>query len=84
MPRSPILSKEPWLANTPADTLTNNTDNAYVGLGGPNCNSIDPADAGTGNRGTGDCFYYNSFQTSVFDPVTNARWDTSDTSRLGR
>ena len=80
MDASVTYSQRAVVNNTPADTLTNNTDNAYVGLGGPNCNSIDAADAGSGNLGTGDCFYYNSFQTSVFDPVTNARWDTSDTS----
>ena len=50
-------SERTVVANTPGDTLTNNTDAAYVGLGGPNCNSIDTADAGSGNLGTGDCFY---------------------------
>jgi iron complex outermembrane receptor protein len=36
--------------------------------------------ARNGDASNGDCFYYNPFQTSVFDPVTGARWNTADTS----
>ncbi len=64
---------------TPSDTITSNTDAAYVGLGGIDCNPL-TGTPGSGNMGTGNCFYYNPFQTSRFDPVTGARWDTSDTS----
>jgi len=60
-----------------SDTLTNNTNAAYVGLGGPSCNQF-TGTAGSGNLGTGNCFYYNNFQTSVFDPVTGQRWNASD------
>ena len=66
-------------SNTRSDTLTSAVDAAYVGLGGSECDAINGT-PGSGNRGDGDCFFYNPFQTSVFDPVTGARWDTSDTS----
>lgn len=62
-----------------SDTLTANVNAAYVGLGGPSCNPLSGT-PGSGNLGTGDCYYYNNFATSVYDPETNARWDTSDTS----
>jgi outer membrane receptor for ferrienterochelin and colicin len=68
--------------SNPGDTLTSNTNNAYIGLGGPACNQQDQsaANIGSGNLGTGDCYFYNNFATSVYDPVSGARWDTSDTS----
>jgi iron complex outermembrane receptor protein len=80
MDASATYSKRNSLAINPSDSLTDNTNLAYVGLGGPSCNSIDTANAGSGNLGTGDCYYYNSFQTSVYDPVTSQRWNTTDTS----
>jgi iron complex outermembrane receptor protein len=76
---SSTYSQRELVASTPSDTLTNNTNAAYVGLGGPLCNQQSGV-AGSGNQGSGDCFYYNSFQTSVFDPVTGARWNTADSS----
>jgi len=66
-------------SSTRSDTLTNLTNNAYAGFGGPSCNPL-TGTAGSGNMGTGDCFFYNPFATSRFDPVTGARWNTSDTS----
>lgn len=61
----------------PTDVLSDRMDLAFRGLGGPTCNPVFGI-PGSGNLGTGDCFYYNSFQTSVYDPVTGARWDTND------
>ena len=63
----------------PSDTLTSNVDASYVGLGGADCDSLS-GDPGSGNLGTGSCYFYNSFQTSVYDPVTGEKWDTADTS----
>jgi len=79
MDASLTVSERRLHAATPADTLTDNTNAAYVGLGGPLCNQI-TGSAGSGNLGTGTCFYYNNFQTSVYDPVTGNRWNTSDAS----
>lgn len=66
-------------SSTGSDTITSNTNAAYQGLGGPNCNSLSGT-PGSGNDGTGACFFYNPFATSVYDPVTGARWDASDTT----
>jgi hypothetical protein len=66
-------------ASTGSDTVTRNTDLAYNGFGGPDCSPL-TGTAGSGNFGTGSCYYYNPFGTSKFDPTTGARWDTSDTS----
>ncbi|MDP6375993.1 MAG: TonB-dependent receptor [Pseudomonadales bacterium] len=66
-------------AVTPSDTITSHTDAAYAGLGGVDCDPLNGV-PGSGNLGTGNCFYYNPFGTSRFDPVTGARWDTSDAS----
>ncbi len=52
---------------TRSDTITSKTDLAYVGLGGPGCNSVSGI-AGSGNLGMGDCFYYNPFASSNFKP----------------
>ena len=65
--------------HNPADTLTSNTNAAYAGLGGPVCNAA-TGTPGSGNLGTGDCYFYNSFQTSRYDPITGSLWDTSDKS----
>ena len=70
MDASITSSKRKGVNFNPSDTITSNVDLAYVGLGGPNCKSSNPADAGSGHLGPGNCFYYNNFQTSVFDPVT--------------
>ena len=74
-----IYSRNRLDLNWPVDTLTSHMDLAFAGLGGPGC---DPHTGipGSGNLGTGRCYYYNSFQTSVYDPVTGERWDTTDTS----
>ena len=74
-----IYSRNRLDLNWPVDTLTSRMDLAFAGLGGPDC---DPHTGipGSGNLGAGRCYYYNSFQTSVYDPVTGARWDTTDTS----
>ncbi len=69
-------------SNTRSDTITSEVDAAYVGLGGPDCDTINGT-PGSGNLGTGGCFFYNPFQTSVFDPITGARWNTADTSIWG-
>lgn len=63
----------------PSDTLTSNVNAAYLGLGGASC---DPATGtpGSGNLGVGDCYFYNSFQTNRYDPVTGNPWNTSDNS----
>lgn len=42
------------------DTRIDRLAYAYRGLGGPNCD-IDLGTPGSGNLGTGDCFYYNPF-----------------------
>jgi iron complex outermembrane recepter protein len=42
------------------DTAIDRLAFAYRGLGGPNCD-IDAGVPGSGNLGTGDCFYYNPF-----------------------
>ena len=63
----------------PSDTITDRVDQAFVGLGGLDCDPLSGV-PGSGNTGTGDCFFYNPFQTSVFDPVTGARWNTADNS----
>ena len=74
-----VYSRNRLVLNWPVDTLTSRMDLAFAGLGGPGC---DPhtGTPGSGNLGTGDCYYYNSFQTSVYDPVTGARWNSADTS----
>ncbi len=54
------------------DTRTDNLAYAYRGLGGPNCDQAafyaDPTGSGivpgSGNLGTGDCFYYNPFTSA--------------------
>ncbi len=79
MDASATFSQRRIAAQTPSDTLTSNTNAAYAGLGGRECNQI-TGTKGSGNDGTGNCFYYNSFQTSVYDPVTGAKWNASDTS----
>ncbi len=63
----------------PSDTVTSNVDAAYFGLGGADCDPLSGT-AGSGNLGTGACYYYNNFQTSVYDPVTGAKWNAADTS----
>ncbi len=63
----------------PSDSLTSNVNAAYGGLGGPSCDA-DTGIPGSGNLGTGQCYYYNSFQTSRYDPVTGQLWDTADNS----
>ena len=74
-----VWSRNQLDLNWPVDTLTSRMDLAFAGLGGPEC---DPraGSPGSGNLGTGACYYYNSFQTSVYDPVTGERWDTADNS----
>ena len=76
---SGTYSERQYNAVNPSDSLTSNTNAAYVGLGGPNCDSL-TGTAGSGNNGTGNCYYYNPFQTSNYDPVTGARWNASDAS----
>ena len=57
----------------PTDTISERMDLAFEGLGGPDCNP-QTGTRGSGNRGEGDCYYYNSFQTSVYDPATGEKW----------
>ena len=76
---SGTFSQRNYNSVNPSDSLTSNVDAAYVGLGGPSCDQINGT-PGSGNNGTGNCYYYNPFQTSNYDPVTGARWNTSDQS----
>ena len=73
------ISNYEAFAQNPSDTLTSNVNAAYVGLGGPSCDAA-TGTPGSGNLGTGDCFFYNNFQTSRYDPVTGQPWNTSDSS----
>ncbi len=89
--RSEIVIKDrEWLLTTgfsrsrfdgtqvlPTDVRSDRMDLAFRGLGGPNCNPVLDM-PGSGNLGTGGCYYYNSFQTSVFDPVTGEPWNSND------
>ncbi len=73
------LSEFEAFTYNPSDSLTSNVNDAYKGLGGPSCNPT-TGTPGSGNLGTGECYFYNSFQTSRYDPVTENPWDTSDNS----
>ncbi len=76
-----IFSQQRRNWNLPTDTLWSRMELAFEGFGGPNCDSsADTPGPGSGNLGTGSCYYYNSFQTSVYDPVTGEKWDASNTS----
>ncbi len=58
------------------DTLTQQTDLALNGFGGPRCNPIDPGEsAGSGNAGTGDCFWFNPFSSAQIDANGNPQTD---------
>ena len=74
-----IWSRNRFDSDLPTDIIAPRMDLAFAGLGGPDC---DPhsGEPGSGNLGTGHCYYYNSFQTSVYDPVTGARWNDADMS----
>ena len=74
-----VYSTRDASAFLPTDTLSSRMDAAFKGYGGPNCNRSAES-PGSGNLGIGDCWYYNSFQTSVYDPVTGTRWQVSDGS----
>ena len=63
----------------PTDSITERMNLAFDGLGGPNCDAA-TGSRGSGNFGTGNCFYYNSFQTSVYDPATGNPWVSSQDS----
>ena len=63
----------------PSDTLTSRMNDAYKGLGGPSCDAA-TGTPGSGNLGSGDCYYYNSFQTNRYDPITGSPWNTADSS----
>jgi outer membrane receptor protein involved in Fe transport len=56
------------------DTIQNHLNLALNGLGGPLC---DPASgtAGSGNAGTGQCFYYNPFFSAFFAPDGSRQTD---------
>ena len=70
-----VYSRSRFDTRLPTDVLASRMDLAFAGLGGADC---DPQTGvpGSGNLGTGACYYYNSFQTSVYDPVTGAPWNT--------
>jgi len=63
-------------ARTRSDTITSKTNLAFVGLGGPGCNA-QSGTPGSGNAGTGDCFYYNPFASSRFKPDGSPQDDIS-------
>jgi len=69
-------SKRKITTHLPTDSITDRMNLAFEGYGGPEC---DPSNEvpGSGNSGSGSCFYYNSFQTSVYDPATGERWNLS-------
>ena len=69
-------SKRKITTHLPTDSITDRMNSAFEGYGGPEC---DPSNEvpGSGNSGSGSCFYYNSFQTSVYDPATGERWNLS-------
>jgi len=60
--------------DTGSDTITSNVNAAYVGLGGPNCNQ-QTGTAGSGNLGTGSCFYYNPFGSARVQPDGSPQTD---------
>ena len=72
------LSSFESFAQNPGDTLTTRTNAAYHGWGGASCDRA--SGRGSGNLGTGGCYFFNSYQTSRYDPVTGSAWNTSDTS----
>lgn len=49
------------------DTNQQNLQAAVAGLGGPRCNPA-RGTPGSGNAGTGDCYYYNPFFSAFFKP----------------
>lgn len=53
--------------DTRSDTITSNVNAAYVGLGGPDCDQTSGT-RGSGNMGTGSCYYYNPFGSSRVKP----------------
>lgn len=59
---------------TRSDTVTSKTNLAYVGLGGPDCDPVNDT-AGSGNFGTGSCYYYNPFGSSRFQPDGSPQTD---------
>ena len=67
------VSSRKVTTHLPTDSATERTNLAFKGLGGPDCNPQSDTH-GSGNLGTGSCYYYNSFQTSVYDPATGERW----------
>ena len=71
------VSSRKIVTHLPTDSATDRTNLAFDGFGGPDC---DPQTGirGSGNLGTGNCYYYNSFQTSVYDPATGERWSNSE------
>ena len=54
---SGTYSERQYNAVNPSDSLTSNTNAAYVGLGGPNCDSL-TGTAGSGNNGNGRSMEY--------------------------
>lgn len=73
------VSQHHFQHRLPTDTYISRMDLAFDGFGGPECD-ITAGERGSGNLGNGNCYYFNSFQTSVYDPVTGEIWDESDTS----
>ena len=72
-------SRHTFERQRPTDTYISRMDLAFDGLGGASCDST-KEERGSGNLGNGSCYYFNSFQSSVYDPVTSEVWDVSDTS----
>ena len=63
----------------PSDTLTSRMNDAYEGLGGPSCDSA-TGTPGSGNLGSGDCYYYNSFKPIATIRYKRKSWNTADSS----
>ena len=61
-------------ARTRSDTITSKTNLAFDGRGGPLCDAVSGV-RGSGNAGTGDCFFYNPFASSRFKPDGSAQDD---------
>lgn len=70
-------TKRTITTHLPTDSITERMNLAFEGYGGSDCDASNEI-PGSGNFGAGGCYYYNSFQTSVYDPATGERWILSE------
>ena len=71
------ISHQKVVTHLPTDVISERMDLAFDGFGGEDCNPLTDV-RGSGNLGIGNCFYFNSFQTSVYDPASGEKWIPSD------